>query len=260
MNENLILELHSVGAIQFGKFKLKSGMLSPFYLDLRILVSHPGIMRDAARAFAQTLNTLRFDRIAAIPYAALPIATALALEMDRPLIYPRREVKDYGTQAAIEGPFQAGETALAELMPRFDTFLELIPNLPHESVPVGNDETGNAASQGIQDHHLCCAQGLGRQGAQGAHLPQVRGSGGQMSRLKDRYVKDVVPSLRKEFGYRNVMAVPRIEKIVVNVGVPLASRTGASFTSVTVTVKLTFAEESAGVPPSVTLTVTTPPP
>jgi seryl-tRNA synthetase len=45
--------------------------------------------------------------------------------------------------AGLGDALKAGETALAELMPRFDTFLELIPNLPHESVPVGRDETGN---------------------------------------------------------------------------------------------------------------------
>ena len=39
-----------------------------------------------------------------------------------------------------------------------------------------------------------------------------------MSRLRDRYVKEVVPALKKEFGYKNVMAVPRIEKVVVNMG------------------------------------------
>jgi large subunit ribosomal protein L5 len=39
-----------------------------------------------------------------------------------------------------------------------------------------------------------------------------------MSRLKDRYVSDVVPALTKEFGYTNIMAVPRISKIVVNMG------------------------------------------
>jgi large subunit ribosomal protein L5 len=39
-----------------------------------------------------------------------------------------------------------------------------------------------------------------------------------MSRLKDKYQKEVVPALRKEFGYKNVMAVPRVEKIVVNMG------------------------------------------
>jgi large subunit ribosomal protein L5 len=39
-----------------------------------------------------------------------------------------------------------------------------------------------------------------------------------MSRLRDKYQSDVVPALRKEFGYKNVMAVPKIEKIVVNMG------------------------------------------
>jgi large subunit ribosomal protein L5 len=40
-----------------------------------------------------------------------------------------------------------------------------------------------------------------------------------MPRLKDSYCNGVVPALMKEFGYRNVMEVPRLEKIVVNVGV-----------------------------------------
>ena len=45
-----------------------------------------------------------------------------------------------------------------------------------------------------------------------------------MSRLKDRYLKEVVPSLRNEFGYRNVMAVPRVEKIVLNMGLGEATQ------------------------------------
>src|SRR5207244_2811066 len=53
-------------------------------------------------------------------------------------------------------------------------------------------------------------------------LPEVQRSGRQMSaqpaRLRERYAKDVVPALRKEFGYRNVMAVPRLTKVVVNMG------------------------------------------
>jgi large subunit ribosomal protein L5 len=39
-----------------------------------------------------------------------------------------------------------------------------------------------------------------------------------MNRLRDKYSKDVIPALKKEFGYKNVMAVPRIEKVVVNMG------------------------------------------
>ena len=39
-----------------------------------------------------------------------------------------------------------------------------------------------------------------------------------MSRLRDRYTKDVAPALKKEFGYTNVMAIPKIEKVVINMG------------------------------------------
>jgi uridine monophosphate synthetase len=67
-------------------------------------------LRRVAQTYAAKLKDLKFDRLAGIPYAALPIATAIALEIDRPMIYPRREAKDYGTQAAIEGDYQAGET------------------------------------------------------------------------------------------------------------------------------------------------------
>ena len=39
-----------------------------------------------------------------------------------------------------------------------------------------------------------------------------------MNRLKDRYQKEVAPALKKEFGYSNVMAIPRIDKVVINMG------------------------------------------
>ena len=45
-----------------------------------------------------------------------------------------------------------------------------------------------------------------------------------MNRLKERYVKDVIPALTKEFGYKNVMAVPKIKKVVVNMGLGEATQ------------------------------------
>jgi len=45
-----------------------------------------------------------------------------------------------------------------------------------------------------------------------------------MSRLRERYAKDVVPALQKEFGYANVMAIPKIEKIVINMGLGEATQ------------------------------------
>ena len=45
-----------------------------------------------------------------------------------------------------------------------------------------------------------------------------------MSRLKDRYRTEVSPTLKKEFGYKNVMAIPRIEKVVINMGLGEATQ------------------------------------
>jgi large subunit ribosomal protein L5 len=45
-----------------------------------------------------------------------------------------------------------------------------------------------------------------------------------MSRLRERYQNEVVPALRKEFGYQNPMAVPRIERVVVNMGLGEATQ------------------------------------
>lgn len=105
----LVLALADIGCVRFGDFTLHSGQRSPVYVDLRLLVSHPRVLRDAARAYARALRLLAFERLAAIPYAALPIGTAVSLELGSPLIYPRKEAKGYGTGRVVEGVFQEGE-------------------------------------------------------------------------------------------------------------------------------------------------------
>jgi uridine monophosphate synthetase len=106
---DLILDLARIGAVRFGQFTLKSGATSPIYIDLRLLASYPKVLGRVAAAYVELLRGLEYDRIAAIPYAALPIGTAVALQTGRPLIYPRKEVKDYGTQRTIEGEYAADE-------------------------------------------------------------------------------------------------------------------------------------------------------
>ncbi len=107
--ERLALTLADMGCVRFGDFTLRSGQRSPIYIDLRLLISYPNVLRDVARAYTQLLRPLAFDRLAAIPYAALPIGTAVGLELGCPLIYPRQEVKSYGTRRLVEGEFQTGE-------------------------------------------------------------------------------------------------------------------------------------------------------
>ncbi len=113
----LISHLYDIGCVKFGQFKLKSGLMSPIYIDLRPLVSHPAALRQVAQAMAIQISQFsilnsQFNRLAAIPYAGLPIGVAVALETGLPLIYPRKEVKDYGTAKLIEGEYHPGETVL----------------------------------------------------------------------------------------------------------------------------------------------------
>jgi uridine monophosphate synthetase len=104
--------LLSAGCIKFGEFTLKSGLTSPIYIDLRRIISHPNLLADVAQAYLPLLSNLKFSRIAGLPYAAIPIATAISLAGNYPMIYPRKEAKTYGTKAEIEGEYYAGETAL----------------------------------------------------------------------------------------------------------------------------------------------------
>jgi uridine monophosphate synthetase len=103
-------DLLRLGCVIFGEFTLKSGKQSPIYIDLRRLVGDPAALARAATAYAGLLRPLRFDRLAALPYAALPIGTAVSLQGGWPLVYPRKEAKEYGTKAAIEGIYQTDET------------------------------------------------------------------------------------------------------------------------------------------------------
>jgi len=103
--------LFDAGCVRFGDFELKSGVRSPIYLDLRILAGHPPLLRRVARRYLPLLGGA--TRIAGVPLAGLPIATAVSLLSGIPLVYARPEAKDHGTRSAVEGPFDPGDRVVA---------------------------------------------------------------------------------------------------------------------------------------------------
>ncbi len=109
---DLILQLYDIGCILFGSFVQASGATFPYYIDLRKIISNPQIFHQTLTAYADILKHLNFDRIAGIPYGSLPTATGLALRLNRPMIFPRKEVKAHGTRRLIEGNFHPGETVV----------------------------------------------------------------------------------------------------------------------------------------------------
>jgi uridine monophosphate synthetase len=111
-HQDLILQLYDIECIMFGSFVQASGAIFPYYIDLRKIISNPQVFNQVLTAYQEILKNLNFDRLAGIPYGSLPTATGLALRLNCPMIFPRKEVKAHGTRRVIEGHFHPGETVV----------------------------------------------------------------------------------------------------------------------------------------------------
>ncbi len=120
MLRDLVTELYDIGAIQIGvERELKNGLLSPVYVDLRFLCSHPSVLSLVGAALHQLISQvereeqIKFQRVYGIPEAGRELAVATGLAGNRPVIWSRKEAKDYGTRKEIEGLYEEGDLVAA---------------------------------------------------------------------------------------------------------------------------------------------------
>ncbi|PWN70138.1 orotate phosphoribosyltransferase [Chryseobacterium phosphatilyticum] len=138
--KEFFLECYKLGIIKFGRFTLKSGIESPFYVDLRPLASDPKILKNLANYLLEMLPLDNFDLICGVPYAALPMATAMSLESYIPLIIKRKEAKSYGTKKMIEGIYQKDQNCLLveDVITSGKSLVETIAEVEQEDLKVSD--------------------------------------------------------------------------------------------------------------------------
>ncbi len=108
--------LNKIGAVQFGVFKLTSGKISPYYIDLRIVPSFPSAFQKICDYYTnlikKEIDDKNFDRIVGIPVTGIPFASLIAYSLKKPFLYVRKGMRLHGRQRRVEGVIAPGDRIL----------------------------------------------------------------------------------------------------------------------------------------------------
>ncbi|MCL2040061.1 MAG: orotate phosphoribosyltransferase [Bacteroidetes bacterium] len=107
--QELAKEIYNASYIE-GEFKLRSGIVSNQYFDKYQFESDPILLKEITKYFASMLNknhnekNIGYDFLAGLEVGGIPIATALGINMNIPMVFVRKNAKEYGTAKLVEGP------------------------------------------------------------------------------------------------------------------------------------------------------------
>jgi orotate phosphoribosyltransferase len=99
-------------AVKRGEFTLSSGKKSSYYINIKEVYTRPGFLREIVREMGRLFKKEEVDKVGGVALGAVPIATALSLEVDIPFLLLRKERKGHGTDFQIEGVLRRGDRVL----------------------------------------------------------------------------------------------------------------------------------------------------
>ncbi|MCQ4333889.1 orotate phosphoribosyltransferase [Natronomonas sp. F2-12] len=100
--------IEASGAIKRGEFELSNGSIADYYIDKYVFETQPDVLSRIADGIAARIDPDEVDVIAGPELGAVPLVTAVSLRTGIPSAYIRKDQKDYGTQARIEGDIGEG--------------------------------------------------------------------------------------------------------------------------------------------------------
>ena len=116
MKADLAKILNRIGALKFGTFKLTSGKVSPYYIDLRVVPSFPDAFKRICDLYLTVIKndvgTDGFDRIAGIPTAGISFGSIAAYNLKKPFLYVRSTERQNGRGRWVEGILSSGDQVL----------------------------------------------------------------------------------------------------------------------------------------------------
>ena len=110
--KELIELLSQKDVVKFGKFKLSSGKESDYYVNMKMAITDPKILKKIAEIVSSQIIKEKFDKVAGPALGAVPIVTAISLESDIPMLIVRKAKKEYGTSKIIEGILDSGDSVI----------------------------------------------------------------------------------------------------------------------------------------------------
>lgn len=151
---DVVQKLYEIEAVKLGTFTLKSGAISPIYIDLRQIIGHPKLLAALSNLIWEKVSAVKADLLCGVPYTALPIATCLSLQFNKPMLIVRKEAKNYGTKKLVEGIYQPGQSCIiiedivtsgSSILTTFNELKAVGLQVPYAAAFIDREQDGKAA-------------------------------------------------------------------------------------------------------------------